>query len=43
MVRKTVRYCAGVTRSFLSQSSELFADRSWCRPGVFAGAARERQ
>ena len=29
--------------SGLSQSSELLADRSSCRPGVFAGAARERR
>ncbi len=35
LVRKTVRFSAGVTRSFLSQSSELLADRSWCRPGVY--------
>jgi hypothetical protein len=34
MVRKTVRSSTGVTRSFLSQSSELLADRSSCRPGV---------
>jgi hypothetical protein len=34
MVRKTVRGSTGVTRSFLSQSSELLADRSSCRPGV---------
>ena len=34
-VRKTLRFSAGVTRSFLSQSSELLADRSSCRPGVY--------
>ena len=34
MVRKTVRCFAGVTRAVLSQSSELLADRSSCRPGV---------
>jgi hypothetical protein len=34
MVRKTVRGSAGVTRAVLSQSSELLADRSSCRPGV---------
>jgi hypothetical protein len=34
MVRKTVRCSAGVTRAVLSQSSELLADRSSCRPGV---------
>ena len=35
LVRKTARCSAGVTRSFLSQSSELLADRSSCRPGVY--------
>jgi len=29
-----VRGSTGVTRSVLSQSSELLADRSSCRPGV---------
>jgi hypothetical protein len=35
MVRKIVRFSTGVTRSFLSQSSDQVADRSSCRPGVF--------
>jgi len=35
MVRKIVRFSTGVTRSFLSQSSDKVADRSSCRPGVF--------
>src|SRR5262249_8788112 len=34
MVWKTVRGSTGVTRAFLSQSRELLADRSSCRPGV---------
>jgi hypothetical protein len=33
---------AGVTRPLPPQCSELFADRSSCRPGVVAKAARER-
>jgi len=41
-VRKIAHFSAGVTRSFLSQSSELLADRSLCRPGVYPGTARER-
>src|SRR6185437_16213515 len=32
----------GVTRLCRSQSSELLAGRSWCRPGGNPGTARER-
>ena len=35
MVRKIMRIFAGVTRAFLSQSSDVVADRSSCRPGVY--------
>ncbi len=35
MVRKIARIFAGVTRAFLSQSSDVVADRSSCRPGVY--------
>ncbi len=35
MVRKIMHFSTGITRSFLSQSSDQVADRSSCRPGVF--------